>query len=142
MTWSGIAVDRCTAGGGWSGIRSASGTATVGPITELTTFSLSCSGPGGTVVKMLSVSAIGETTITWRAPTENTDGTRLTDLAGYRLYYGQTSGAYTNVVEIMNPAVTSHVVKLRSGDFFFAMTAVDRERNESARSNEISRTMP
>lgn len=142
LTWSGTAVDGCSASGGWTGDRGASGTATVGPITEFTTYSLSCTGPGGSVVKMISVSAIGETTITWSPPTENTDGTRLTDLAGYRLYFGRASGNYTNVVEITDPTATSHVVNLRSGDFFFAMTAVDRERNESARSNEISRTMP
>jgi hypothetical protein len=31
-------------------------------------------------------------TLTWDAPTTNADGTPLTDLAGYRIYYGTTSG--------------------------------------------------
>lgn len=91
---------------------------------------------------MLSINAIGKTTITWQARTENTDGSSLTDLAGFRLYYGQISGTYTDVVQATNPTATSYALALPNGKYFVAMTAINREGNESAYSNEIMRTLP
>ena len=40
-------------------------------------------------------SALGSMTLSWTAPTENTDGSQLNDLAGYKLYYGTSAGNYT-----------------------------------------------
>lgn len=47
LTWSSTAATDCTASGGWSGAKSASGSETVGPLTANATFSLVCTGPGG-----------------------------------------------------------------------------------------------
>lgn len=142
LTWTAADVDSCTASGGWSGARAESGNEQVGPIIASTTFSLSCSGAGGSVVEMLSVGAIGEIGVGWDAPTQNVDGSPLTDLAGFRIYYGDSSGAYANMIEVTDPAAVSHTLSLLSGSYFIAMTAVDTDGNESAHSNEISRTLP
>ena len=44
-------------------------------------------------------------TVSWRAPTTNTDGKPLTGLTGFRVFAGTTPGQYSQVVEVPNPAV-------------------------------------
>lgn len=137
LTWSSQQADSCTASGGWSGSRSTSGTATVGPLDGSTTFTLTCTGAGGNAVAMLSVAVLDVVTLNWVAPTENVDGSALTDLAGYRIYYGDQSRAYTEELAVANPAATEQNVELRSGSYYFAMTALDADGNESSYSNEV-----
>jgi hypothetical protein len=73
--------------------------------------------------------------VTWQAPTTNADGSPLTDLAGYRIYYGRFSGMYTGVVDVGN--VTSfRVENLLRTRYFFSVTAYDRSGNESAFARE------
>jgi len=43
--------------------------------------------------------APGTVTLTWTMPTNNLDGTPLTDLAGAKVYYGTASSNYTTVVD-------------------------------------------
>ena len=43
---------------------------------------------------------VGTATLTWDPPTTNVDATPLTDLGGYKLYYGTASGNYTINVNI------------------------------------------
>jgi len=51
LTWSSAGASACTASGGWSGSEPTSGNAVaVGPLAATTTFTLTCSGPGGTSV--------------------------------------------------------------------------------------------
>ncbi len=61
----------------------------------------SCGGGGGggndagtsASAKQAVTAFAGTITLAWDAPTTNTDGTPLTDLAGYKIYYGPTSGS-------------------------------------------------
>lgn len=54
---------------------------------------------------------VGKTaTIAWDAPTNNTDGTVLDDLAGYKLFRGSASSNYTTVIDVGN--VTNYTVSL------------------------------
>jgi hypothetical protein len=142
LTWSASHVDACTASGGWSGSRAASGSQSVGPLSSGTTFTLSCTGPGGNVMEMITVSVVSPIAISWIAPTENVDGTPLTDLAGYRVYLGQFSGSYTDVERLDDAHATSHVMALPTGSYYVTMTAIDAQGNESAYANEIVRTAP
>ena len=91
---------------------------------------------------MLTVTARSSVVLNWVAPDENEDGTPLTDLAGYRIYYGTSSRDYTGMVELNDPFDTSHTLSLASGDYYVAMTALDQEGNESAYSNEVLKTAP
>jgi fibronectin type 3 domain-containing protein len=70
------------------------------------------------------------------------DGSPLTDLASYRIYYGTESRAYDSSVELNDPTSTSHSFPAASGEYYVSMTAVDTDGNESAFSNEILRTVP
>jgi len=47
-------------------------------------------------------------TLSWNAPTTSADGTPLTDLAGYKIYYGTSSRAYSTAIDVGN--VTKHMV--------------------------------
>ncbi|MCB1686425.1 MAG: hypothetical protein R3E82_01290 [Pseudomonadales bacterium] len=140
LSWTSTNTTSCTASGGWSGSRSLSGNQMVGPLSATTTYSLSCSGPGGNVVRMLTVSMLGQVSLNWVAPAQNVDGSPLNDLAGFRIYYGISSRAYTDVVDISNPNATSFVLQQVQGDYYFAMTALDGDGNESAYSNEVRKT--
>jgi PKD repeat protein len=79
--------------------------------------------------------------LAWDAPTTNTDGTPLT-IAGYNIYYGQSSGSYGSPLRIGNQ--TSYTLTgLTAGQtYYFAVTAFDPAGKESTFSNEISATMP
>jgi hypothetical protein len=103
---------------------------------------MSCTGAGGTVLQMLTVQVVSQVAITWVPPTRNVDGSPLTDLAGYRIYVGQFSGQYTDVLPVSNAAATQHALELASGSYFVTMTAVDAAGNESGYANEIVRTAP
>ena len=52
---------------------------------------------------------IGSAELTWTAPTQNEDGTPLTNLAGYKIRYGSSYGALNQVVDVPNPGITSAV---------------------------------
>jgi hypothetical protein len=77
-------------------------------------------------------------TLTWDAPTTNTDGSPLTDLAGYRLYRGVATGIYGPPTDVGN--VTAYTVTglLSETMYYFVVTAYDTDNNESAYSNEVS----
>ena len=82
----------------------------------------------------------GSATLSWAAPTTRTDGTPLTNLTGYKIYYGRMSGIYDYQIDINNPGVLSYVVEnLVSGGWYFALTAYDSDGIESDRSNEVLR---
>ena len=79
----------------------------------------------------------GSTTLSWTAPTLNEDGTTVTDLAGYKIYYGQSSGAYGPPIEINNSSVLMYVVDgLTPNTYYFAATAFNTAGVESRFSGE------
>lgn len=86
---------------------------------------------------------LGSATLTWQSPTQNTDGTTLTDLAGYRIVYGTSAGALTQTVEISNASVTTYVVdQLSSATWYFAVKAYTEAGTESDLSNVASKAIP
>ena len=85
----------------------------------------------------------GTATLTWTAPTTNVDGTPLTDLAGYKVYFGTTSKIYSSTVNagLNVGSPPSYVVNnLSTGIYYFAVTAYDTTGLESAYSNESSKS--
>ena len=90
----------------------------------------------------VNVQANGGFNLAWAPPEENEDGTLVTDLDGYRIYYGDTAGSYPNVEEILDPLVTSHRVPVGSGTYYVVMTALDGNGEESGYSNEIRTIVP
>ena len=85
----------------------------------------------------------GSATVTWTAPVYNTDGSALTDLAGYHLHYGSSLSALTTVIDIANPGATTYTVSsLASGTWYFAISAYTTTGLESALSNTGSKSIP
>lgn len=86
--------------------------------------------------------ALGQATLSWNPPTENANGSPLTDLAGYRLYYGRNQNNLSQVVVVSNPGLTRYVVEnLTQARWFFSMTSVNSEGTESLRSELVSKTI-
>lgn len=84
--------------------------------------------------------ATGAATLTWTAPTRNTDGTTLTNLAGYRIYYGTSSGSMTRTIQIGNAGTTSYVVSnLTPATYYFSVRAYNSAGAESGASNTASK---
>ena len=82
----------------------------------------------------------GNATLTWDAPTGRTDGSPLTNLAGFRAYYGQSQGNLSSQVTIADPAARSYqITGLAAGLWHFAISAYDAAGLESARSNTVSK---
>ena len=85
----------------------------------------------------------GTATLTWVAPTVNSDGTPLSDLAGYIIRYGTSSTSYSNNVRVTDPSLQTYTVQnLASGTYFFAVAAFDTSDNTSTNSNQVSKTIP
>ena len=87
----------------------------------------------------ISVDAIasGSANLSWTIPTERDDNTPLDNLAGFNIYYGQTSGDYGNKMTVSNPGLTTYMVEnLSSGPWYFVITAFDANGLESNPSGE------
>jgi hypothetical protein len=86
--------------------------------------------------------ASGSATLSWNPPTENVDGSALTDLTGYRIYYGRSEAQLTRTIVIDNPGLTRYVVEnLAPSNWHFAMTSVNADGVESRRSPTVSKTI-
>lgn len=80
--------------------------------------------------------------LSWDPPTTNADGTTLDDLVGYKIYYGTSSGNYTEMIDITDPQKSDHTIEnLASGTYYFVATAYDTEGNESDFSEEVSKAI-
>lgn len=84
----------------------------------------------------------GDAKLAWQPPTTNTNGSALTNLAGYHVYYGTNSSSLANEVVVNSPnTLTYDVTNLTSGTWYFAITAYTNSGTESAKSNVGSKTI-
>ena len=84
----------------------------------------------------------GSVTLSWDAPTENTDDSPLTNLAGYAFYYGTSPGTYPNRLQVNDPSITRYVVEnLPAATYYFVAVAINSDGIESGYSNEAVRTI-
>jgi hypothetical protein len=84
----------------------------------------------------------GSASLSWTAPTENTNGTPLTNLAGYHIYYGTSVGAWTSTITILDATETSYIVDgLAPGTYYFAVVAFNTDGDDSPQSNVGTKTI-
>ena len=99
------------------------------------------------------VAMAGTVILGWKPPTTDVSGTILTNLAGYKIYWGTSSRNYTNSVNVPicngcpSPIGTEDeyhcLAQFQPGvTYYFAATAYNTSGAESGYSNEVSRTMP
>ncbi len=90
----------------------------------------------------VSQTALGVITLNWVAPSENTDGSPLMDLAGYKIYVSKNNGYHERVIRIDNSGISTYVVEqLSPATYYFAATAFNSSGIESSFSGEIVRTI-
>ena len=83
--------------------------------------------------------ATNSVSVSWTPPTQNDDGSTLTDLSGYKIHYGTQAGSYTDSVAVSSAGVTSFALDaLPKGKVYIAMTAVNAAGAESDFSSEVS----
>lgn len=132
ITWLAKGVQSCTATGGWSGAKPLSGTQTLPAIDRSLVYGLVCVTKDGRIV------------LGWQAPTQNTNGTPLTDLAGFKVYTSETQMALgaTQPTVINDPAATQHVISdAPLGTVWLAVTAFNTSQVESELSAAVSKTV-
>lgn len=91
----------------------------------------------------LTVSSLGSATLSWTKPTTNTDGSSLTDLTGYKVYYGTSSTALTSSVSVTGgDTVTTTITGLTSGaTYYFAIASVSASGGEGDKSNVANKAI-
>jgi fibronectin type III domain protein/Big-like domain-containing protein len=108
---------------------------------------------GGVFLIAAAPAGAGVLDASWIAPTTKTDGSPLTDLASYRVYYGTTNppcpGSFFFEVPSSTPSpppnetVTFRLTGLSTGTLYsVSVTAVDMDGNESACSASASAVAP
>jgi hypothetical protein len=84
---------------------------------------------------------LGSATLSWTPPTTNADGTLLQDLAGFRIYYGNSSTNMNQSVDISDKLATSGTVgSLGTGTWYFNVKAYTATGMESTASSVVSKT--
>lgn len=109
MLWVCMGIVACGGGDGGSGAGPDTGSATGSP------------------------TASGVAELSWTPPVENTDGSVLSNLAGYRVFYGRTPDNLGQEIGIENPSVSRYTLEnLSGGSWYFAVVAVNSEGVASA----------
>lgn len=86
--------------------------------------------------------ATGSATLSWTAPTANTNGSNLNDLSGFEVRYGRSANELDQTVTLSNPSINSYMVEnLGSGTWYFAVVAVNISGSTSPLSNTASKTV-
>ena len=81
-------------------------------------------------------------TLSWVAPTLNTDGTILNDLAGYYVNFGTSAAALSQTVTVTgSTSTTTTIANLAPGTYYFSVTAYSSAGTESAPSPTVSTTI-
>jgi len=86
--------------------------------------------------------AAGSATLSWTAPTTNTDNSALTDLAGFKLYWGPSPGNYTDNITLNGVGTLTYVVdNLTAGTWYFSAKSFNTPGTDSVASNEASKVV-
>lgn len=78
--------------------------------------------------------------LTWAAPTENTDGSALSDLAGFTIVYGTSQASLDQTVRIDNATASTYTLdNFPSGTYYFAIKAFTAGGAESVLSQVVTK---
>lgn len=138
LTWSSTpAASSCIASGSpaWTGEQGASGTKALPTITLSGTYQLKldCSWAGDTTA-----------TVTWTIPTTNTDGSALTNLAGFQVFRRMNNPDLNGgeMTPVNDPKATTYVFKnLLPGTHYFGVQAVNADGVPSMMSNVANKVI-
>lgn len=85
----------------------------------------------------------GSTTLKWAAPSTRADSSAisLSDISGYRLYYGATATDTPNYVNINDGTATQYTISLPSGSYYFRISAIDSNGYEGLKSAALLKNL-
>jgi len=94
------------------------------------------------VVRADSFATTPSLPLSWDQSLSRMDGTSMTNLSGFRIVYGTSAAALTQIVQIPDPAARSYTLSnlAFSTNYFLAVKAYDSDGIESDKSNTIQRT--
>lgn len=132
-TWSTTpAATSCTASGGWTGTLAGSGTMSLATVIRNTSYTITCAWAG----------TLGKATLTWTLPTTNTNGTVLTDLAGFHVFFGKAAGTLDQEAIVGGAtATTVDIPELLPGTWFFAVASTNAKGLDGPLSTVVSKTI-
>lgn len=138
LTWSTTpAATSCIASGNpaWTGEQGGSGTKPLPTITLSGSYALKldCSWAGDNTA-----------TLTWVIPTTNTDGSALTNLAGFQVFRRLNNADLNGgeMTPLTDPKATTYTFKnLLAGTHYFGVQAVNADGVPSAMSNEVNKVI-
>ena len=125
-----------------AGTPSSSSTGKFSGITIVATDGANNSQLGPFDITVTSTATTGSATLSWQPPTENADGSPLTNLAGYKIRYGTKSDTLTLEVKISNPGITTAMIEdLAPATWYFTVSAYTSTGVESLPSAVGSKTV-
>lgn len=144
LTWATTpAATSCTASGdaAWTGTKAAAGTVTLAAVTASKTYAMSCTWPGDTTA-----------TLTWTAPTQNTDGSALAKCASqtatgsclrsYSVHRGASAAALVDTKNVDDRNATGYNwTGLAAGTHFFGVRAINGDGGISELSGVVSKAI-
>lgn len=115
----------CAASGDWSGAKAASGSETLPAITSVKSYALACNWPGQ-----------DRFTVSWTPPTQRDDGTTLTNLKGYTIYFSTSPTGIPQEIDVTSAGATSQLVGpgLVPGTYYVQIDAYDTAGIQSKKS--------
>jgi Calx-beta domain len=125
------------------------------PFTGTKTLAVALAGAQGALMGTSNTSAIvsiagdaagaaiaGSATLSWTAPTVDTNGEPITDLAGFNIYYGKSPTTMTSVIAVNSPASGSYTISnLAAGTWYFAVAAYNSQAMVSPHSAAVSKSI-
>ncbi len=99
--------------------------------------------PAFSITVTTAPATTGSAVLNLSAPTQNTDGSALTDLAGFRIYYGTSPSNLSQLAQLAGTTLTTYTANsLASGIWYFGATAYTTTGTQSAMSAVVSKTIP
>ena len=93
-------------------------------------------------VEPAAATTAGAASLSWSVPTTNTNGSPLTNLAGFVIRYGTSSTALEKQISIASPSATgAEVSNLSPGNWYFQVAAVNTANVEGQFSAIVGRTI-
>lgn len=132
LAWTSTGATSCLASGSWTGSKSLSGSQTITGLTANASYTLTCK----------EADTPASASLSWTPPVKNTDGSTLTNLAGWRISYGSSATVLSQVIQIANPGISAYVVTgLPPGTQYFGVKAYTTTGVESDLSNITSKAV-
>ncbi len=99
------------------------------PKFEITVDPATADGPAGTA------------SLSWAKPVKNTDGSTLTNLAGYVILYGTNAAALNSRISVNSPSTAMEIDSLSPGKWYFQVAAVNTAGVQSQFTPIVSTTV-